>query len=389
MRAPSRGQVLGIAAGATLAAGLVTLALTLGPLAPVKVSVAAAQAGSLRDSIFGIGTVEARYAYAVGPTQTGRVAAVLVDQGDRVRAGQVLAEMDPLDLAERVAGTQAALARSRDALRAAEAQAREAESRRELAAANAARYRELAARGFVSKELAQNRRGEAEAAQAAAEAARAQADAARRDLERLARERDAASKQLANLRLRSPVDGVVTARLAEPGSTVIAGQPVLRVIDPASAWVTARVDQARAGALRPGQRVRIVLRSGRETPLAGTVARIELQSDAVTEERMVNVAFDQPPRGLSVGELAEVTIDAGTIEDATVVPSAAVRRVERQTGVWRVEDGRARFQPVKTGLQSLEGSTQLLEGLERGDEVIVYTSAQLAEGDRVRVGAAP
>lgn len=384
-----RKQIIAFAVAAAIVAGLAALALTLGPLAPVKVSVVAANTESLQVSVFGIGTVEARYSYSVGPTQTGRIGKVLVDQGDRVSAGQVLAEMDPVDLAERLAGTQAALARARDTLRAAKAQAREAESRRELAAANAARYRELAAKGFVSKELAHNRRGEADAANAAMDAARAQTDAALRDVDRLARERDAVSKQLANLTLRSPVSGVVTARLAEPGSPVVAGQAVLSVIDPASAWIRARVDQASAADLRPGQRAQVVLRSGRGQPLAGKVARIELQSDAVTEERMVNVAFEEPPRGLSIGELAEVTIEARRIDNALVIPSAAVRRVDRRSGVWRVDGGRARFQPVRTGIQSLEGRTELLGGLERGDEVIVYTSAQLSDGDRVRVRPAP
>ncbi|MGD9953500.1 MAG: efflux RND transporter periplasmic adaptor subunit [Burkholderiales bacterium] len=387
MKAPRRKQLIGLAAGAALLAGLVTLGFTLGPFAPVRVSVAAATPAALPVRVFGIGTVEARYSYAVGPTQTGRVARVLVDHGDGVRAGQVLAEMDPVDLEARLAGTRAALARAGDAARAAEAQVREAEARRALAAANAARYRELAATGFVSKELAHNRRGEAEAAAAALEAARAQADAARRDLERLAHERDAASRQLANLKLRSPVDGVVTARLAEPGSTVLAGQALLKVIDPASAWVRVRVDQRRAGALREGQRARIVLRSAGGVPLDGEVARIELVSDAVTEERLVNVTFEQPPRGLSIGELAEVTIDGGRIENALVVPSAALHRAGEDSGVWRVDGGRARFQPVQTGMQSLDGRTELLAGLERGDELIVYANAQLAEGDRVRVSA--
>jgi len=386
MQAPRRRQLVGLAAGAALVAGLVTLGFTLGPFAPVRVSVAAATPAELPVRVFGIGTVEARYAYAVGPTQTGRVARMLVDHGDRVRAGQVLAEMDPVDLEARLSGTRATLARAGDAARAAEAQVREAEARRSLAAANAARYRELAAKGFVSKELAQNRRGEADAAAAALEAARAQADAARRDLERLAHERDAVSQQIANLRLRAPVDGVVTARLAEPGSTVLAGQALLKVIDPASAWVRVRVDQARAGALREGQRARIALRSG-GVALAGEVARIELLSDAVTEERLVNVTFDAPPRGLSIGELAEVTIDGGRIENALVIPSAALRRAGGESGVWRVDGGRARFQPVQAGVQSLDGRTELLAGLERGDEVIVYTHAQLAEGDRVRVAA--
>lgn len=385
----NRKRLFAVAAGVAFAAGLAALALTRGPLAPVKVSVAEAKPESLQVEVFGIGTVEARYSYAVGPTHTGRIAAVLVDHGERVAAGQVLARMDPIDLAERLAAAEASLARARDSLRAAQAQAREAQSRLEIAASSAARYRTLAAKGFVSAETAAQRSSEAQATRAALDGAQAQADVARRDLERLARERDAVARQIGNLELRSPVDGIVIERLAEPGSTVVAGQAVLKLIDPSSAWVRARIDQARAGALRPGQRAEIVLRSRRGEPLSGTVARIELQSDAVTEERVINVAFDELPRGVSIGELAEVTVEGERIEDALVIPQAAVRRVGGETGVWRVQDGRARFQVVKTGMNSLEGAIELLAGLGRGEEVIVHASAQLSEGDRVRVVASP
>ena len=93
----------------------------------------------------------------------------------------------------------------------------------------------------------------------------------------------------------SPIDGVVTAREAEPGATVVAGQAVLRLVDPARLWVRARVDQARAQGVQVGQAADIVLRSAPGASLPGKVVRIELQSDAVTEERIVNVAFDPAP----------------------------------------------------------------------------------------------
>ena len=71
------------------------------------------------------------------------------------------------------------------------------------------------------------------------------------------------------------------------------------------------------------------------------------------------------------------------------MPSAAVKTLGGQRGVWRRAEGRARFHPVKTGLQTLEGRTQVLDGLAPGDEVIVHSQAQLAEGARLRVVEQP
>lgn len=384
MPAIDRKQILFAVAAIALVAAAATFALTKGPFAPLEVRVALAKRATLQRSAFGIGTLEARLAYAIGPTQAARVLKVHVDHGDAVKAGAILAELDPVDLADRLAGGESALARARESVRAADAQAREAASRHQVALANARRYAELAQKGFVSKELADNRRNDAEVTGAASDAAQASVGAARRDVERLARERDALAKQLGNLKLLAPVAGVVTARLAEPGTTVVAGQAVMRMIDPASVWVRTRMDQAQAGEVRTGDAAHIELRSRPGTALAGRVARIDIQSDAVTEERIVNVEFTARPRQLSLGELAEVTVAQPPLADALVIPSAAVKSVNQARGVWRIDGGRAHFHPLRIGAQTLSGETQVLEGLAPGDEVIVHSSGQLRADARVR-----
>jgi HlyD family secretion protein len=269
------------------------------------------------------------------------------------------------------------------------AQTSEAQARRTMAQTSAERYRELARVGFVSKEALDAKVTEAEATRAGLEAADAAQAAAKQDINRAQAEIAALDKQRLNLRLVSPVDGIITAREAEPGNTVVAGQAVVRVIDPTSVWVKVRIDQARAGAIAAGQAARIVLRSRRSETLPGKVVRMELQSDAVTEERLVDVAFEQPPEGWSIGELAEVMIDLPKIAAGLFVPSPALQRVKQQSGVWRIEAGRARFAPVTAGVSTLDGRTQVLDGLRDGDWVITHSEQALAPDMRVRAVAPP
>ncbi|NLZ40766.1 MAG: biotin/lipoyl-binding protein, partial [Comamonadaceae bacterium] len=134
--------------GAALLAALAFVALRSGPLTATRVTVVQAAEGRLAPALFGIGTVEARRSYLIGPTAAARVRAVAVDAGDAVRAGQLLAEMDPVDLDERKAALEASIARAGSAIAAAEAQRRDALARRELAAVNARRYVELGAQNF-------------------------------------------------------------------------------------------------------------------------------------------------------------------------------------------------------------------------------------------------
>lgn len=376
------GGVLGIV---LLAAAMLWLAFNRGPLAPVQVQVAAVTRDALSSSVFGIGTVEARHSYAIGPTQAGRVLRVLVDHGDAVRAGQLLAEMEPVDLEQRLKSAGAVQQRAQQSVLVAEAQLREAQSRHQVASANAARYRELAQKNFVSREAVEIRNNEASVTQAGMAAAEAALLAARKDVERAEQDRSAAAKQLSNLKLTAPVDGLVVARDAEPGSTVVAGQAVVRLIDPRSVWVRARIDQSRAAGLASGLSADVVLRSNQAKTISGEVARVEIQSDAVTEERVVTISFSAPPQ-MSLGELAEVTIYQEKRAPALVVPSAAVKRVGDRNGVWQMAEGKARFRPVKTGVQTLDGMTEVTEGLEEGDSVIVYSSAQLREGAKIAIG---
>ena len=359
-----------------------------GAFAPVAVQTAEVKEAQLTHSVFGIGTVEARHAYAIGPTQAGRMLRIHVDHGDAVKAGQLLAEVDPVDLEQRLASAASMLARSRSAVLVAEAQRREAASRHAIAAANAARYADLVQRNFVSREAAEIRANEANVARAAVEATEAALQAAQRDVERSMADRAALERQLANLRLTSPVDGIVIAREVEPGTTVVAGQAVVRVIDPRSVWVRARIDQARAADVRPGQPAEIVLRSGKGRAIPGQVARIEIQNDAVTEERIVAVTFGAPAP-MSIGELAEVTIHTQSPARRLAIPSAAVKRVGEHQGVWQLVEGRAQFRAIRAGMQTLDGMTELLEGPGAGDQVIVYSDARLHEGMQARAESAP
>ena len=183
------------------------------------------------------------------------------------------------------------------------------------------------------------------------------------------------------------MDGIVTARLAEPGVTVVAGQAIIQVIDPGSICVKTRIDQKQAGLVRVGQPAEIVLRSQPNLVLTGKVKRIEQIGDTITEERIVNVEFTSLDTGAMVGELAEVTIKLPQLEQALSIPTAALKQLEKQQGVWVMQDGRVQFKPVKTSISTLQGRTQIVSGLAAGDEVIVYSQQELHAGMKVKAVA--
>jgi HlyD family secretion protein len=383
-RFASRRLGLGLLAFALLG-GVVMVAVRSGPLGATRVTVQAAERGTVAPALFGIGTVEARRSYLIGPTAAGRVLRVAVDVGDRVKAGQLLAEMDPVDFDERIAALDASIARAASAAVAADAQRRDALARRELAAMNARRYVDLGEKNFISASAVEARLQERASAEAAVSAAEANLAASLQDSKRLAAERAGLRQQRANVRLLAPADAVVTSRDAEPGSTVVAGQAVVKLVDPDSLWVKVRFDQARSAGLASGLPASIVLRSNPSQPVPGQVARLEAVGDSVTEERLAQVAFARAPAGVSIGELAEVTVALPPASGAVVVPNASLRQRADQTGVWIAERGVLRFAPVQLGASGLDGRVVVLAGLEPGQHVVQYSEREVDAGTRIKV----
>lgn len=374
-------KLLAFGVGALFAFSWVVL--TQGPLAPVKVTVEKIKFGDLPSTVFGIGTLKARHSYNLAPTMTGRVKNVLVDQGDKVVAGQLLAEMDPVDLDEKLAGSQRVIEKTANAIRAVEAQMSEAQSRLKTISATVVRYEELRAGGFVSQEMLDAKLHEKNAAASALAAASANLAVSNEEHARAQTDMRGIGKARAQTRVISPVNGVVTARYVEPGSTVVGGQVVLQVIDPNSLWVETRIAQQQAGLIRVGQTAKVVLRSQPHAPLPGKVARVDMVSDAVTEERIVNVSIATQTVG--IGEYAEVTLQLPALNNTKSIPSAAVKRVDKQNGVWVLQDGKVQFKPVKIGLATMDGHTQVLDGLGNDDMVIVYSQQPLRAGLNVKV----
>ncbi len=384
---PPRLLVLGLL-GLLLLAALIFIVRRSGPFAPVRVTVVSVAEATISPALYGIGTVEARRSYLIGPTSAGRVLRVLVDAGERVKAGQLLAEMDPVDLQQRLDALDATLARAASAREAAQAQLADAQARRALAQANAKRYEELGQKNFVSPGVVEARQQEQLSAEAQVRAAQANLAAAAQDQARLNAERAALQQQRRNTRLLATQDGVVLARDAEPGSTVVAGQAVLRLIDPSSLWLRARFDQGRSAGLAPGLPAEVVLRSQPQTALAGKVSRVELLGDSVTEERIAQVSLDRLPAGVAMGELAEVTLRLPAAPRALALPNAAIRRFEGRSGAWVLEDGNLRFAELRLGERSLDGQVRVLQGLQAGAQVVVHSEKELGSNSRIQVVAA-
>jgi RND family efflux transporter MFP subunit len=366
-----------------LAAALSSVAWWRFGRAVVVPSVAVVEA-TLPTEVSGPGTVQARVPVTLASRITATVTTVAADVGDVVRAGQLLVTLDDRDLLARQSVVQAQRAAQQRNLEAAQATLDKASADRALAQSREARDAELMAQGFLSAAGMDASRATLAAAQAAERGGQATLAARRADLDTSSQELQSAQIATSYSRLTAPLDGVVVQRLAEPGSTVVPGSPLLKLVDPASVWVAVRIDEAVLSGISAGQPATIRLRSGTTVP--GQVVRVARQSDAATREVEVHVAFDAVPAGFVIDAEAEVRIRTGEQRGLAVPLTAVVRDDQGRPGVLRIEDGRAQFVPVRAGAD--DGKNLLVQGLAAplgaGDRVVA-PAAGARDGMRVRV----
>ena len=356
---------------------------------PLPVAVIRAEADvPLR--LYGLGTVEARVLSRVGFDAAGTIATLAADAGDAVAAGQPLATLDAAEQEARVARAEAATEAADASLTKAEAAVTRARAVLAQHQATNRRQQDLARRDLVSLQRAEETQRDENVARADLAVAEGdlavtgaqQADAAAG----LAQER----VLLARHRLTAPYDALVVARLAETGTVVKAGDAIFTLIDPASVWVQAYVDEERASQLALGQGATIRLRSQPAHTFQGTVTRIGLESDRVNEERRVWLACADCPETMYLGEQAEVRILTGTRAEALMVPETAIEGFDGHRGtVWLVRNGRLARGELRFGARDDRGRVEVAGGLPEGAQIVAPVPKGATPGRTARIEAAP
>jgi HlyD family secretion protein len=380
---------------------------------PPVVTVAPVTTRDVTPSIQGVGTVEAKVVVNVSSKVTGRVVSVLVDQGDTIRAGEILARLDAAqyaaDLDRGEANVRTAEAQLRDLLAGPRPQELE-QMRARLASATATRTlaehdyqraRELSARELISVQDMDRARQGYDVATATERdvrhgldlllenwARKDQVDAARAQLQAAQSALALSRANLAETVIASPLDGYVVSRELEPGGIVNPGIAIFKIADPRTAWATVYVDARDTAALAVGDRADITFRSlpGRSFP--GRVARIQREGDRVTEQLAVDVALVERPSRLILGEQVEVSIRPPARRAVTALPLAAIVRRPDASGALVIEAGRLHFAAARFGAVDPAGWVEVLGGLRPGAEVVV-APGPLADpsndGRRVRI----
>lgn len=387
---------------ALLLAGAAALAYAVYRPRPLIVEVASVRMGTFQQAIEEDGRLRPKQRYVMtAPTQAALLRPTL-KVGDAVRAGDVVALLEPVAPQMIDARTRTVLQQrvgSADAgRRAAAAQVQQAQTALAQATLEAERAARLAQDNFISASARDQAQLARQAAQQALEAARAEqgrADFALAEARAaLARAEPTGNGQTTGRwEIKSPVDGQVLKLHQDSAVTVTAGQPLLDIGDTAVVEAVIDVLSGEVHQIQPGAAVQLSLGSG-AAPMAGHVTRIEpvaftKVSALGIEEQRVNVIVDLAPASpdaqrLGDGFRVDARITLFSRADALLVPTAALVRDGAQWRVFVVDAGRARARAVHLNDRNADVAW-LKDGLREGEAVVLYPGSMVADGQPVRL----
>jgi len=333
----------------------------------------------------GTGTLEARVKTTISPRIQERLNEVLVDQGDPVRANQLLARLDDAELRRQVEVADASWASAKATAARVRVDETRAQAVHDQAQLDHARTTDLLATKISSqadmdKAIESMRIAETDLHRARAASVEAEQQVLTAE-KTLAYQRE----RLAATQILAPYDGLITRRDRDPGGVVVPGSSLLQMISTNEIWISAWVDETTGAQLALGQPARVVFRSDPLTSHPGEVARLGRETDRETREFLVNVHVRDLPKLWTLGQRAEVFIQTGHKTNVLALPPQFLRWRDGQPGVFLVNSGRATWRTVQLGLQG-SSLVEVVQGLSAHDMVVAPKGSNLPalrDGQRV------
>jgi membrane fusion protein (multidrug efflux system) len=314
-----------------------------GAQGPAAVEVGRAELTRIEDDAQAVGSLRSNQGVMLRPEVSGRVSKLGFKDGQPVRRGQVLVQLD-------------------DALQ--QAQLQQAQAQASIARTNLQRNRELVAQNFVSQSVVDQ-------AQANLEVAEAQVALAQAQLQRM--------------KVLAPFDGFAGIRSVNVGDYVKDGADLVQVEDVSTVWVDFRLPERYLAQLKPGQEVAVTLDALPGRPHTARVEAVDSQLDASGRSVLVRARVANAGGILRSGLFARTRIVFGTREQAITVPEEALVPMGEQQFLIKVVDGAGgsklgQRMPARIGVRRA-GRVEVLEGLKPGDLVVVAGQGRLMRGE--------
>ncbi len=309
-------------------------------------------------TISAVGSLKSPETVTISPKKAGIIKKILAKEGDRVRKGQLLVELDDVD--------------ARLQVERAEARVLEAELSLEASRYTLGRYQKLLESKVVPQQTYDDLNLKVKLDEAKLLLARAELNLARQNL--------------LDHQITSPIEGVVNLKIASIGEhvNVAPKDEILTIVQMDPLELEFYIPENWAGKIRQGSPIQFLVKAFSEEKFSATLQFISPTADPATRNVKMKALVQNPNYRLKPGFFAEVTIQTGGNPNALIVPESAILSQEGKNYVYVVLNGVAQRREAETGIR-LDGKVEILKGIQRGDRVVTVGHEQLSEGVKVNV----
>ena len=350
-------------------------------LAPVKVQTFEVKSSSIQQTVFGTGTLEGKNRLAISPRETGAIRKLYADQGDVVKAGTLLVEMDSDDIVQQLKVAEAELTVAQAALQRIDAEIRSARANFEYANTMFQRSEKLLSSNAESRSTYDKNRQNKLVAKAELEQAEKRRIEAEATLAKHQAQIAYYKTKLSETRLTAPFDALIVRRNREQGAIVNPGVSIMDIVDTSAIWASVWVDETQIALLQTGLAVDVVFRAFPNQRFTGKICRLWRETDRETREYKVDIALDKLPPNWTLGQRLEVYIKVSKPENCVNIPANLVSWKNNQPFVLAVVDGKITERPVKLGIRS-QNKVEIISGLQAGDKIVMQPQKNLSYVNR-------
>ncbi|MFA7062160.1 MAG: efflux RND transporter periplasmic adaptor subunit [Pedobacter sp.] len=324
------------------------------------------KSAALAETLEVVGTVRARTSAVVSTRIPGTVSVLRVREGDRVKKGQLLLQLDAQENQATAAVAFAGIDEARRGLD-------EALSRKKLADSTFERYHKLFNEQAVTRQEFDTRQTEKELATQGV----ARAEARLKQAQEVSR---AATTMADYTRIVAPIPGVITSKQADLGATIFPAQPLMTIEDEGSYQLELAVPESLATRIKPGTAVLVTL-DALNTSFSAKIAEIVPAADPASRTFLAKIML--PRKGLKSGMFGRGALNLGTTVNGMSVPKQAVVEHGALTSLWVLDKGNiARMRLIRTG-KTVGDRIEILSGLSDGERVVVSGAEKVTEGVKV------
>lgn len=352
-----------------------------GERAAPSVTVSTVARQPITDTVIVTGTLVPREEIVVAVQIEGHaINEILVEEGDRVTAGQVLARLSREIIDSALAQNKAQIARAEAGIASARSTIVEAEANLAQAQSSFQRTQALRNQGIASAETYDLRQAAAQQTEARVLVAREQLRLAEADKALAEAQRGEWMIRSARTEIKAPADGIISRRTARIGSIATSvGEPLFRIIKDGAIELEADVAETNLARMAIGQKA-MVRPAGRDVDLAASVRLIAPEITKTTRLGRVRLALDKPD-GLTIGSFGRGIIEISR-KDAVVAPLSAVLFTAEGPRVQVVKDGVVESRTIVPGVRA-GGLLEVVSGLQPGDQIVTISGTFLRNGDRI------